>query len=171
MTWKHFLQYRPFVQKTHWLLVDSQQWWVLSTNGQKCRALMVSLRLAQLSFWTNSPAAGKIVCHNTYVTSHDANSSQNLQQTNNSSHYIPPYFVKHTIFMMITSVFHGRNSHLRMSLYSSKQKTYLEVDIRAHSFAVSDNGFLIVVFAVPTIQLNTSEKQSQFRIKFRLLTR
>lgn len=39
---------------------------------------------------------------------------------------------------------------------------YLEQDVCAHSFAVSDNGLLVLSFSIPAIQLNTSGRKEKY---------
>ena len=55
--WKHFLHYRPFVQRIHWSPVNSLH------KGQWCGALMVSLICAWINRWVNTCEAGDLRLH------------------------------------------------------------------------------------------------------------
>ena len=63
MEWKHFPCYWPIMRGIHWSPVHS------TDKGQWRRALMLSLKCAWLSGWTNSGIAGDWRHHDVHVTS------------------------------------------------------------------------------------------------------
>ena len=63
MPWTDFLHYWPFVLGIHQLL------WIPTTKGLWWKALMFSLLLARISFWTNSWVADEMSSIGTHVTS------------------------------------------------------------------------------------------------------